>query len=195
MAKARTPKERKRAEGKYNHPDVRRALELMFEGKCAYCESKIKHVGYPQIEHFRPKAIPRFRRLCFNWGNLLLACGMCNGPEYKADQFPSVQEGGPLVNPCREDPTDNFAFEWDAVGLVASVRPTTVRGATSERVYGLNRAALRTYRGRQVKRLAFIASMAAADPAARKLLDEARQPDSAFSAFALALWAANGLGP
>ena len=35
---------------KYNKPYVKNALKEMFHDKCAYCESKVPPVAYPQIE-------------------------------------------------------------------------------------------------------------------------------------------------
>ena len=40
----------------YGHADIKRTLETMQHGKCAFCESKIKHIAHGDVEHFRPKA-------------------------------------------------------------------------------------------------------------------------------------------
>ena len=83
----------------------------MFGGKCAYCESRITHVDYGHIEHHVPKAGPNGRpKRTFQWSNLLLACGRCNGSENKGDRFPTARQGGPIVNPCKDDPADHFEF-------------------------------------------------------------------------------------
>lgn len=95
---ATTRKEKDRAETKYRHKQIRDALQRMFHGKCAYCESNIGHVSDAHIEHYRPKA--KFPHLTFDWDNLLLACSKCNGAGYKGDNFPEANDGGPLVNPC-----------------------------------------------------------------------------------------------
>ena len=40
---------------RYSHPTIKSALEGETRGKCAYCESKIKHISYGDIEHILPK--------------------------------------------------------------------------------------------------------------------------------------------
>lgn len=181
-------KERKAAEQRYRHPQVRSALEAMFHGKCGYCESRIDHVTYAHIEHFKPKA--RYPRLTFTWTNLLLACGVCNGTEHKGDNFPGKPDGGPLVDPCREGPEEHFTFTYDPITKLASVYGKTPRGTTTERTLGLNRPHLRDYRSRQVRKLMVLASHAAVDPAAKALLDEAKEATAEYAAFGRALFPA-----
>ena len=83
-AKATTKEEKDKATkklelaiNKYKQEDVKKILaEKMFHGKCAYCEAKITHIDYGDIEHFKPKDI--FPLLAVEWQNLLLACRVCN---------------------------------------------------------------------------------------------------------------------
>jgi uncharacterized protein (TIGR02646 family) len=185
LLQARTRVERERALERYNHRQVRMALEAMFDGKCAYCESKIKHVTFTHIEHYRPKS--RFPEYAFDWDNLLLACGRCNEPPYKGDQFPDQTEGGPLINPCTDDPGDHFLFHYDPRIHVASVYGKTERGETTERLLGLNRADLRAYRSEQIRRLAYLKAKARTDAEAAQLLQEVLQDDAEYAAFARAL--------
>jgi uncharacterized protein (TIGR02646 family) len=160
----------------------------MFHGKCAYCESHIRHVDYGHIEHYRPKSGPQGRPdLCFEWTNLLLACGICNGGEFKSDHFPEAADGGPIINPCDEDPAGHLEFRFDAQLGLASVYGTTTRGETTEKLLGLNRLDLRRYRSQQVKKLAVLKRMANTDVQARQLFEEAKLPSSEYSAFALGL--------
>lgn len=182
---AQTKKEKKRAEAKYRHREVKRVLVTMFSGKCAYCESQIRHIEYGHIEHYKPTS--RFPELTFTWSNLLLACGVCNGPEFKGARFPDEADGGPLVNPCDEDPSDHFQFQYNSGTRLASVYGTTRRGETTERILGLNRPELRAFRSKQVRKLAALARFAQADVEACALLDEARQGRAEYAAFARAL--------
>jgi uncharacterized protein (TIGR02646 family) len=185
---ADTKVKRDRAERKYQHREIKKTLVQMFSGKCAYCESKITHIDYGHIEHFRPKRGANARPdLVFEWTNLLLACGICNGTENKSDRFPEDAEGGPLVNPCDDDPADHFSFHFDPVAKLASVYGKTGRGVTTEKVLGLNRAELRDYRSRQICRLAALALYAASDAKAAALFHEAKQPDAEYAAFARSL--------
>lgn len=106
IRRAKTKDERDAAVDKYKQKSIKSRLSKMFNDKCAYCESDIVHVDYGDIEHFKPKS--KFPLRAVEWENLLLACSKCNGKGQKGDAWPSVAEGGPLVNPCDEDPSDFF---------------------------------------------------------------------------------------
>lgn len=77
--------------GAYKGDDVRYALEALFHGKCAYCETRYD-VGAPvDIEHFRPKGEvadlpghPGYWWLAADWGNLLPSCIDCNRRRYQS---------------------------------------------------------------------------------------------------------------
>jgi uncharacterized protein (TIGR02646 family) len=172
----------RQAEEKYRHAEVKAVLVKMFHGKCAYCESKITHVDYGHVEHYRPKS--RFPDRTFEWSNLLLACGLCNGPEHKGDHFPEAANDGPLLNPCEEDPNDHLDFHFDRVARLANVFGKTPRGVTTEKVLGLNRPELRAFRSTEVCKLIVLARFARKDSEAKKLLDAAIQNDAQFAAFA-----------
>ncbi len=188
MQQAASPRAREKAQNKYRHPAIKAALVSLFHGKCAYCESHITHVDYGHIEHYRPKSGPQGRpNLSFEWTNLLLACGICNGGEYKSDRFPEAAHGGPIVNPCEDDPSGHFEFRFDAKLGLASVYGISERGRTTEKLLGLNRLELRRYRSQQIKKLAVLKRLSQSDPEARQLMEEAVQPASEYSAFARTL--------
>ncbi len=173
---------------RYRHPQIKEALERAFHGKCAYCESKISHVSYGHIEHYRPKCGLRGRpELAFDWSNLLLASGRCNGPAHKGDRFPEVGEGGPIVNPCDDELAEHFRFDFDPVAKIASVFGTTARGETTETLLGLNRYDLRTHRSKVVERLAALARFVTHDTEAGRLMADAKLSSSEYAAFARAL--------
>ena len=178
---AQTEKDRSNAQKKYRHRNIKDDLVRMFRSKCAYCESKITHVDYGHIDHYRPKS--KFPDLTFEWSNLLLACGIFNGTKYKGEQFPEVDEGGPLINPCDDDPNDHFNFFYDPVARIASVYGTTDRGETTERLLGLNRHDLRDYRSRFVRKLHVLARFAVNDPEAKDLLEDAQKNNAEYAAF------------
>ncbi len=187
LLNAVTKEDKTRAEKKYRHLEIKRALVSMFHGKCAYCESKILHVDYGHIEHFRPKSKLEFRSLAFEWRNLLLSCAICNGREHKGDRFPEAAEGGPLVNPCEDFPDAHFEFVFDFRARLATVVGTTARGKTTETCLGLNRQDLRAYRSRWVMQLCVLSRCAENDPDAAILLEEACRDDAEYAAFARAL--------
>ena len=72
----------------YSNSEVKESLIDLFNGKCAYCESKFLHVYSGDIEHFRPKGEvltkenvtrkPGYYWLAADWDNLLLTCRNCN---------------------------------------------------------------------------------------------------------------------
>lgn len=185
LLQATSPKEARSAALKYRHRQVQDALERMFHGKCAYCESRVTHVSFAHIEHYRPRSM--FPALTFDWGNLLLSCPVCNSSRYKGDKFPETSEGGPLVNPCADDPAAHFTFHYDHTALLASIYGVTSRGLVTERLLGLNRPELRSHRSKQIQRLAVLAEKATTDPRAQQLLDVARQDDAEYAAFARVL--------
>lgn len=185
LLSAQTKQQRCKAEIKYRHKEIKEALSAMFHGKCAYCESKISHVDYGYIEHYRPKSV--FPGLTFEWTNLLLACGVCNGAGYKGDNFPEEEQDGPIVNPCDDDPALNFSFHYDPICRIASVYGTTPRGKTTEKLLGLNRHELRAYRSCQVAKLHVLAHYAATDIEAKMLFEEAIKDSAEYAAFARTL--------
>lgn len=69
----------------YRDETVRFALESLFFGKCAYCESKYWAMAPVDIEHFRPKGSVDGEEghvgywwLAASWNNLLPSCIDCN---------------------------------------------------------------------------------------------------------------------
>lgn len=81
----------------YKDGSVKTTLHLIYNSKCAYCESKIEHAATLQVEHYRPKdGLQGFLRiqhcgyywLGCEWSNLLLACPNCNGKRGKGTKFP-----------------------------------------------------------------------------------------------------------
>jgi uncharacterized protein (TIGR02646 family) len=69
----------------YGSPDVRTALDSIYNEKCGFCESNTKAGAAMQVEHYRPKAKviedtthPGYYWLGYEWSNLLLSCATCN---------------------------------------------------------------------------------------------------------------------
>lgn len=185
---ADTIAKRNKAEKKYRHKDIKKLLVQMFSGKCAYCESKITHIDYGHIEHFRPKRGTSGRpELAFEWSNLLLACGICNGAEHKSDHFPEANENGPILDPCVDELEKHLSFHYDPITKLASVYGKTPRGVTTETLLGLNRVELRSYRSKRIRHLLALAQYATTDAEAAALLDEAKQSIAEYAAFARAL--------
>lgn len=68
----------------YRRPDVKIALEIMFDAKCAYCETRFMADCDGGVEHYRPKGRmvaenhPGYWWLAAQWQNLLATCQHCN---------------------------------------------------------------------------------------------------------------------
>lgn len=69
----------------YKRADVRLALETLFHGKCAYCETSYAATMPVDIEHYRPKgavaeddAHSGYWWIAMDWDNLLPSCIDCN---------------------------------------------------------------------------------------------------------------------
>ncbi|MDH1932681.1 HNH endonuclease [Pseudomonas sp. GD03696] len=69
----------------YKAADVRTALEKLFHGKCAYCETSYAASAPVDIEHYRPKgavaedtAHGGYWWVAMQWENLLPSCIECN---------------------------------------------------------------------------------------------------------------------
>lgn len=68
----------------YKDDEVRHALQALFHGKCAYCESRYDITAPVDIEHFRPKNPAQdgshtgYWWLAATWSNLLPSCIDCN---------------------------------------------------------------------------------------------------------------------
>ena len=82
----------------YAHDEVKAALRTLQRDKCAFCESKITHIGFGDVEHFRPKGgfrqkdtdplqYPGYYWLAYQWDNLFLSCQLCN-QRFKRERFP-----------------------------------------------------------------------------------------------------------
>ncbi len=83
-------------------------LDKVFNGKCAYCESKFSGVSsFGAADHYRPKGKvtirvadkqetviyrgrphPGYYWLAYDWRNILPACPPCNSAKGKGSQFP-----------------------------------------------------------------------------------------------------------
>lgn len=120
--------------GIYAHETVKTALSTMQHDKCCFCESKLAHIGYGDVEHYRPKGGYKqnesealqplgYYWLAYDWNNLLLSCTLCN-QQYKKNLFPLLdankrarnhhedinQEQPLLINPSITNPEEHIGF-------------------------------------------------------------------------------------
>ena len=70
----------------YTKKPLKKALTVLFHGKCAYCESRYAGSQPMDVEHWRPKGkvetangeYPGYYWLAATWANLLPSCIDCN---------------------------------------------------------------------------------------------------------------------
>lgn len=153
--------------GAYGGRDVRCALKAAQHDKCCFCESKLSHAQFGDVEHFRPKRATRQRSLepasrgyywlAYDWNNLYLSCEVCNR-RHKHDLFPLENpeqrvlshrraadlefERPVFIDPGREDPEQLIEFRREYAASVAG----HARGAATIDALELNRDALRERR-------------------------------------------------
>ncbi len=146
----------------YGHDSVKTALRTMQHGKCCFCEAKITHISYGDVEHYRPKGgqkqiesdqltQPGYYWLAYTWSNLLFCCTLCN-QQYKKNLFPlknpanrahshhdDVAEEEPLlINPSVLNPQEYIGFHDEIPYPIDG----HVYGKTTIAVLGLDREAL-----------------------------------------------------
>ncbi|WP_283744779.1 HNH endonuclease signature motif containing protein [Sideroxydans sp. CL21] len=130
------------AAGNYKHSDNKLALKNASSDKCMYCESKITHIDFGDVEHIKPKADDKFPELAYEWSNLGLVCGKCNN--IKTDKF---FPDAPFIDPYAEDPKDHLM----ALGAVVVQRNGSARGEITIQEIDLNRPELLERRYTRVK--------------------------------------------
>ncbi|MDH5924343.1 hypothetical protein L8R85_25425 [Vibrio splendidus] len=84
----------------YKDDTVKYALESLFHGKCAYCETRYNAHHPVDIEHYRPKNSDKYWWLAAVWENLLPSCIDCNRVrrhkhfDYKLNSYTRVKNSG-----------------------------------------------------------------------------------------------------
>lgn len=133
---------------KYNEPSIKKALEEETHEKCAYCESKFKHVSYGDIEHILPKNKNARPDLYADWDNLTLACEQCNRSGKRTYYNPTL----PLINPYVDDP-EQYLID---IGPLVMPTPGNERGIITEKILNLNRASLIERRLERIKAVSIL---------------------------------------
>jgi uncharacterized protein (TIGR02646 family) len=150
----------------YGAKSVKNALKKAQHDKCCFCEAKITHVAYGDVEHFRPKGgyrqkdsdklgRPGYYWLAYDWSNLFLACQICN-QRHKKNLFPLVDpddratshhdvvdDEDPLfIHPADDEPSDFIEYNQEYARAVNGSK----RGKTTVEALGLNREELVEHR-------------------------------------------------
>lgn len=119
---------------RYNEDSIKSTLEKETHEKCVYCESKIKHISYGDIEHILPKNKDARPDLYVEWSNLTLACEQCNRSGKRMYYNPEL----PLINPYMDEPSEHLI---DMGPIIMPVIGDDRAYVTKEKLK-LNRAAL-----------------------------------------------------
>lgn len=142
---------------RYRHVDIKLALISETNGKCAYCESKLLHITYGDIEHIHPKSIDADN--LFKWSNLTLACDKCN-----TGKGVSVS----IIDPYVDDPSEYFDF----LGPMVIADAENNSAVITEKSLKLNRSDLLERRADKIKYLAdqILVLLSAKNPELRDVL-------------------------
>jgi uncharacterized protein with PIN domain len=107
--------------------------------KCMYCESKLDHTEYGDVEHIKPKSV--FPNDKYNWDNLGYACEKCNR-QYKKEKYDPN-----FINPFIDNPKDYLI----AIGGLFFPLSGNIRGEITIDILQLNRAELLSKRNDVLK--------------------------------------------
>jgi uncharacterized protein (TIGR02646 family) len=147
----------------YGATEVKQALCTAQHDKCCFCESKVTHAQFGDVEHFRPKGRAQqssdapptagYYWLAYTWNNLYLCCEVCNrrhkrglfplaNPEQRVSSHHRSTDLGaeqPLfIDPGNEDPAAFIEFRREYAAPVHG----SARGQATVDALQLNRAAL-----------------------------------------------------
>jgi uncharacterized protein (TIGR02646 family) len=145
----------------YRNPDLKQHLVAEAHAKCMYCESKITHAYFGDIEHIKPKSSFPAERLSVT--NLGLACAICNNHKGEFWHAPA-----PVLDPYSDDPESEFL----AFGFFITRKPGRDRARLTVEKLQLNRTALVERRKERIQLLENLADqyIAAPDGPLRDLL-------------------------
>ncbi len=137
----------------YKHPKIKKAIKEDSFEKCIYCESKIVHVYFGDVEHMKPKS--KFPKLKFDWDNLGYVCAQCNNQ--KNDKW---DDQYPFINPYIENPLDFLC----AVGHFIYHLSGNKRGEITEKEINLNRPELVEMRKERIDAIMTLADRYSSEP-------------------------------
>jgi DNA-directed RNA polymerase subunit RPC12/RpoP len=164
----------------YKHPDNKKALKKSNHDKCMYCESKISHIDYGDVEHIKPKS--KYPELEFEWNNLGYACPKCNR-QFKNDTY---DEEIPYLNPYDEEPREYIISS----GAILFPLQGNERGEITINGLGLNRPELLERRYNRIQEIdkAIKACFRASNETIRnKALDELKKEANNDKEYSLAI--------
>ena len=108
--------------------DLKWALKLSSNGKCAYCECKIDEESkYLEVEHFKDK--DTYPDDVITWSNLLPSCKRCNVKKGTHDVC-----NEPIINPYDIDPRAHLGLRLYRIRPLTKLGETTIDLNNYERI-------------------------------------------------------------
>jgi uncharacterized protein (TIGR02646 family) len=161
----------------YGHKEVKNELIELQHDKCCFCESKIGHTDFGDVEHFRPKGgwvqddetifTPGYYWLAYNWDNLFLSCKKCN-QRHKRNFFPllndkrafchtdNIDDELPIfIHPVFDNPESHIEFIEEEV----YEKDDSIRGKVTVEKLGLDRIPLTNQRREKLKPIKHLYSL------------------------------------
>lgn len=190
----------------YGHKTVKTALKKAQHDKCCFCESKVTHISYGDVEHFRPKAgvrqetgapleKPGYYWLAYEWTNLFFSCQLCN-QQNKENLFPlenpndrakthkdNIEIEKPVLISPAEDTEKFIAFRAEVIFAIDD----NPRGKKTIEELGLGRPELEDMRKDYYDKMKLIYNIANYDPPlpeskeAKDLIDISIQDSSQYT--------------
>ena len=190
----------------YGHNQVKENLRELQDQKCCFCESKISHISYGDVEHYRPKGgwvqnnepinKPGYYWLAYDWDNLLLSCQVCN-QRYKKNYFPLstpanralnhrgniLYEDPQFIHPVIDQPEDHIEFNEE----IPKPKDTSLKGQITIEKLGLDRELLNEQRRQKFNSIILIYSLAKGHPetdqkeAAKSFIKESQLNQSEYA--------------
>ena len=128
---------------RYRHKEIKEAVRLETNDKCAYCESFVTDQYPGDIEHIIPKT--KYPRLIFTWANLTFSCFLCNNNKRG---FCGKGEGK-LLNPFKDKIDNHLQFFGPMIMHINNSK----RGELTWKLIKLNRKALLERREEKLEEL------------------------------------------
>jgi uncharacterized protein (TIGR02646 family) len=195
----------------YGAKSVKDALIEAQRGKCAFCESKVRHVAYGDVEHYRPKGgvrqsdddpleQPGYFWLAYVWDNLFFVCQLCN-QRFKKNLFPLADpsrrarshrddlaaEEPMLIHPGDDDPSALIGFRQEVAFAIDGGQ----RGQATVDILRLNREELVERRWDRLRLLQASRDLLRLQPTrtketrrVRQLLEDATRSDTEYASMA-----------
>jgi uncharacterized protein (TIGR02646 family) len=200
----------------YGAKSVKNALIKAQHDKCAFCESKVGHIAFGDVEHYRPKGgfrqdasdpleQPGYFWLAYVWENLFFACQLCN-QSFKKNLFPLADptrrarshlddltaEEPMLIHPADEDPSAFIGFR-EEIAFPIDDHP---RARATIEVVGLNRDAMAEQRLDRLKPYRLLRERLLQLPASSEeardiqaLFEQVVRPEAQYSSMMRVFWA------